>query len=54
MPGEAIAAKSCAHPSCSCRAEAGKEFCSDACRNAKAPTGHCVCGHPGCTKKKSH
>ena len=40
--------KQCAHPKCNCQAPAGKEFCSDACRNATPPTGPCQCGHSGC------
>jgi hypothetical protein len=48
MSEETIRRKSCAHPSCACEAEKGREFCSDACRNAAAPTGSCSCGHKGC------
>jgi len=47
-------AKKCAHPSCSCDAEPGKEFCSDNCRNVKSPSaGKCECGHSGCQADKN-
>ncbi len=46
-------AKKCAHPSCSCDAEPGKEFCSDNCRNPQEPPGgKCHCGHQGCEAGK--
>jgi len=48
MSKESIVGKSCAHPRCACQAEKGKEFCSDACRNATVPTGGCRCGHEAC------
>lgn len=42
-------AKQCAHPSCSCEAQPGKEFCSDNCRSPEsAKAGECQCGHAGC------
>lgn len=43
-----IMQKQCAHPKCTCLAPAGKEFCSDQCRNADPPTGQCKCTHPDC------
>lgn len=51
MLKEAGAGKACAHPRCACQAEAGKEFCSDACRNATAGTTTCGCGHANCGVK---
>lgn len=44
--------KQCAHPNCRCQAEAGKEFCSDACRNASGEGGACPCQHPGCKARR--
>jgi len=32
---ETMAEKQCAHPSCTCVAEAWKGFCSNECRNAR-------------------
>ena len=42
--------KQCAHPSCRCPAELGKEFCALKCRDAR--TGDlCSCAHKGCGGK---
>jgi len=39
----------CSHPACSCRAEIGKQYCSEPCRRAAAVTETvCQCGHPEC------
>jgi len=46
-----MAEKKCAHPRCTCVAEAGKEFCSDECRSARTGDG-CGCNHPGCRTTK--
>ena len=43
-----MAEKQCAHPPCTCVAEAGKEFCSDAWRTAHTEGTACGCNHPGC------
>jgi hypothetical protein len=45
-------AMTCAHAACSCPVEAGREFCSEACRQAgdrpvRKQSG-CACGHQDC------
>ncbi len=52
VPLEGIMAeKKCAHPRCTCVAEAGKEFCSDECHSARMGDA-CGCNHPGCRTSK--
>ena len=42
----------CAHPACNCVPSKGKEFCSEACRDAKSITElACQCQHPDCQGK---
>jgi hypothetical protein len=42
----------CAHPACNCIPAEGKEFCSEACRDAKAMTELvCQCQHSNCHGK---
>jgi hypothetical protein len=44
-------AKKCAHPNCSCAAEAGK-YCSVQCETMeKMPDIECKCGHTVCKGK---
>ena len=40
-----MADKKCAHPQCHCSVQAGKEFCSDECRNARTEGTGCGCNH---------
>ena len=41
--------KECQHDACHCAAQAGSDFCSDACREAQeAGNPVCPCGHSGC------
>lgn len=40
-------ADKCAHPSCSCNARPGDQFCSDHCKTAGSD-GQCGCGHKDC------
>jgi len=40
--------KKCAHPSCSCQAQADKSFCSDKCATAQSGAAKCPCDHPNC------
>ncbi len=47
-----MAEKTCANPQCKCSASAGKEFCSDACRNIRTEGSACPCNHPGCQATK--
>jgi hypothetical protein len=43
--------KKCAHPNCSCTAQAGK-YCSVQCETMeKMPDIECKCGHPVCKGK---
>jgi hypothetical protein len=51
---ETVTAKKCAHPSCTCVAESGQEFCSRECGSGPAEGGssHCACPHSGCKKKE--
>ena len=37
----------CVHPACTCRVEAGEQYCSEACRTAPSAS-TCGCNHPGC------
>jgi hypothetical protein len=47
-------AKKCAHPNCSCLADADSKYCSAACAAVEnMPDIDCRCGHPGC-KGKAH
>lgn len=40
----------CAHKDCTCHAQAGADYCSDACREASASgASGCRCGHASCT-----
>lgn len=42
-------AKKCAHPSCTCEAPPGKEFCSENCSSSQpSKGGKCQCQHSGC------
>jgi metallothionein len=41
--------KKCAHPSCTCMAPKGENYCSQYCKDAgKTMELSCNCGHPGC------
>ena len=40
--------KECAHPNCSCPAQAGQEYCSPKCAAAADDEMSCDCGHSGC------
>jgi metallothionein len=45
-----MSGQKCKHPSCSCPAAPGKEYCGQTCQNAKGMTElGCNCGHPGCS-----
>ena len=42
----------CAHPTCTCRASSGSEYCSAQCEAmAEIPDGECRCNYPGCNGK---
>jgi hypothetical protein len=44
--------KKCAHPNCSCKADADSKYCSAACAAVEdMPDIDCRCGHPACTGK---
>lgn len=44
--------KKCAHPSCSCTAKEGGDYCGTYCEGeAKNPDITCSCGHPGCADR---
>nr|HEV7952943.1 hypothetical protein [Candidatus Acidoferrales bacterium] len=44
--------KKCAHPNCSCKADADSKYCSAACAAVEdMPDIDCRCGHPGCAGK---
>lgn len=44
--------KKCAHPVCTCVAEAGRKYCSPQCEKAsKTSMLTCSCGHAVCTAK---
>ena len=42
--------KKCAHPSCDCRVEGNKRYCSEYCEKAGTMTElHCNCKHAACS-----
>jgi len=42
-----MAEKKCAHPACTCEAEAGSRYCSNSCELSTSSI-ECECGHAGC------